>query len=101
VDHARRSVHREHLPLEAPIRSHRPDPSDEVHERLQAEWLAAALQRLAGPQRAVIILKFLEGMSNAQVASSLGMSVAAVKAHQHRGLKKLRQMLEAAGVRNQ
>ncbi len=98
VDHARRSVHRDHLTLEQPLAGPDPDPSDQVDQRLRAEKVAQAIQRLAGPQQAVIILKFLEGMGNAEVAALLGMSVAAVKAHQHRGLKRMRQLLSAAGV---
>jgi DNA-directed RNA polymerase specialized sigma24 family protein len=47
-------------------------------------------------QRAVIILKYLEGYSNAEIAPILELSVGAVKALQHRGLASMRRNLAHA-----
>ncbi len=44
-------------------------------------------------QRAVIVLKYLEGYSNKEISSMLDLSVGAVKALQHRGLASMRRYL--------
>jgi len=65
---------------------------------LVQRWLAAALTHLTEDQRQVIILKFVEGLDNAEVARTVGKSVGAVKSLQHRALAVLRRILEGNGV---
>jgi RNA polymerase sigma-70 factor (ECF subfamily) len=48
-------------------------------------------------QRAVIILKYLEGYTNQEISSILELSVGAVKALQHRGLASMRRYLAQTG----
>jgi RNA polymerase sigma-70 factor (ECF subfamily) len=60
---------------------------------IEREKVRAAIVLLTPDQRQVIVLKFLEGWSNAEVAKSLDKSVGAVKSLQHRGLETLRQIL--------
>jgi RNA polymerase sigma-70 factor (ECF subfamily) len=48
---------------------------------------------LTPDQRQVVILKFLEGWSNAEVAETLNKPVGAVKSLQHRALGALRRIL--------
>lgn len=67
---------------------------ESVDRQLQAACLAAALQHLTEKQRQVILLKFMEGFTNAQVARALRKSEGAVKALQHRALGALRRALE-------
>ena len=97
VDHARRQVHRDHEPLDEGLVSTGQDVEAEVHGAIQRERAAAALQRLTTAQRAVIILKYLEGYTNEEVSSMLDLSVGAVKALQHRGLASMRRHLAGAG----
>ena len=52
--------------------------------------LAAALHSLPDRQRAVIALRYLSDLSEAEVADALGMAVGTVKSHTHRGLANLR-----------
>lgn len=52
-----------------------------------------ALQQLPTLQRAVVILRHLEGLTTRQVSSILHCSEGTVKTHLFRGLKKLRAML--------
>jgi len=59
--------------------------------------LAAALTHLTEDQRQVVILKFIEGLDNTEVARMLGKSVGAVKSLQHRALAALRRALEGNG----
>ncbi len=55
--------------------------------------LMAAVARLPRRQREVIALRFLTDMSEAQVASALGIAAGSVKAHTSRGLASLRASL--------
>jgi RNA polymerase sigma factor (sigma-70 family) len=55
--------------------------------------LVRALARLSGPQRTAVVLVHAYGWSYAEVADALGVSVAAVTNHVHRGLRKLRGLL--------
>jgi RNA polymerase sigma-70 factor (ECF subfamily) len=97
IDLHRQNARAKHLPLEhaAELGSDgRRDPARRVDLRLSAECLAAALKHLTEKQRQVILLKFMEGMHNAQVAKLLGTSEGAVKSLQHRALGALRRALE-------
>jgi RNA polymerase sigma-70 factor (ECF subfamily) len=97
IDHARRQVHRDHDPLDEELVSTEEDLETEVDGAIQRERAAAALQRLTPMQRAVIILKYLEGYANKEIAAMLDLSVGAVKALQHRGLASMRRHLVGAG----
>ena len=72
--------------------ANRPDLA--VQHRLTQECLTAALRHLTEEQRQVILLKFVENQSNAQVAALLGKPEGAVKSLQHRALAALRRALE-------
>jgi RNA polymerase sigma-70 factor (ECF subfamily) len=65
-----------------------------VERRLQADCLAAALQYLTESQRRVILLKFVEGHTNAEAAKVLKKTEGAIKSLQHRALNALRRALE-------
>ena len=97
IDHARRQVHRDHDPLDEGMVSTEQDVEMEVHGAIQRERAVTALQRLTPAQRAVIILKYLEGYTNQEISSMLDLSVGAVKALQHRGLASMRRYLAGTG----
>lgn len=69
-------------------------PAHVVQQRLTQERLVAALRHLTEDQQQVILLKFVENQSNAQVAALLGKSEGAIKSLQHRALAALRRALE-------
>lgn len=52
-----------------------------------------AIQTLKGEQREVILLKFIAGLSNAEIAKQLGKTEDAIRQIQHRALKVLRKKL--------
>lgn len=64
-----------------------------VENRLSAIEVREALQALTPEQRQVILLKYLEGMTNHEVAELMGKSVGAVKSLQHRALNALHKIL--------
>lgn len=66
-----------------------PDSTDAVDERLR---MRAALSHLPAKQRAVLVLRFLEGLSVQQTAATLKWPEGTVKAYTSRGLEALRQM---------
>lgn len=93
VDHYRRQKHRQHLPLNEGLVSTGHDPVALAEGRLSAAAVRAALNQLTPDQRQVIILKFVEGLSNAEAAAVLDKPVGAVKSLQHRALAALQRQL--------
>jgi RNA polymerase sigma-70 factor (sigma-E family) len=55
----------------------------------------AALAALAPRQRAVLVLRYYEGLSEAEIAATLGIAPGTVKSQARDGLAKLRQALPA------
>jgi RNA polymerase sigma-70 factor (ECF subfamily) len=70
-----------------------PDPADRVAELLDAGRVRDALATLTPEQRDVVLLKFASGLSNEEVAETLGKPIGAVKSLQHRGLAALKRVL--------
>ena len=93
VDYYRRQKHRQHLPLNEELVGTSKDPDEVVAGRISAEQVRAALIKLTPDQRQVITLKYLEGLSNQEVATVLNKTVGAVKALQHRALVALNSQL--------
>jgi RNA polymerase sigma-70 factor (ECF subfamily) len=71
--------------------------SDMVDDILEREKVRTAIKLLTPDQRQVVVLKFLEGWSNAEVAESLKKPIGAVKSLQHRALGSLRRILSEDG----
>ena len=69
------------------------DPRSPSGDIILQDQVRAALRELTPDQRQVIILKFLEGWSNAEVAEAMDKPVGAVKSLQYRALAALRRLL--------
>lgn len=69
------------------------DPHRWVEAQETAVMVAQALNQLSEDQRLVLVGKFAEDMSNAEVAAWLGKSEGAVKSLQHRALRTLGRVL--------
>jgi RNA polymerase sigma-70 factor, ECF subfamily len=65
----------------------------EVARRLLQAQARAALLRLTPEQRQVVMLKFIEGWDNEEIAEAIKKPVGAVKSLQHRALDALRRIL--------
>ena len=63
------------------------DPAAEVDRRMA---LSAALATLTARERAVIVLRYVEDLTEAQTAATLGVAVGTVKSSTNRALRKLR-----------
>lgn len=70
-----------------------PGPSSVVDEQQESERVRQALRLLTPEQRQVLTLKYLEGWSSGDIAQTLGKSLGAVKALQHRGVAALQRIL--------
>jgi RNA polymerase sigma-70 factor (ECF subfamily) len=85
------------VPLDEALPTGEPRPG----ARLEAEddWTTAIdlLAQLTDDQQAVLMLRFIGEMSLAQVAETLGKTLGATKATQHRALASLARMLQAQG----
>ncbi len=93
IDYFRRQAKRDHLSLDVTSVSGKVAPHTEVEAQLQREQLRLAIARLTEDQQQVIILKFIEGLSNAAVAQILDKTEGAVKSLQHRALASLQRIL--------
>jgi RNA polymerase sigma-70 factor (sigma-E family) len=58
------------------------------------EPLMLALRRLPVRQRAVVVLRFYDDLSEADVANTLGIAVGTVKSHASQGLTRLRELMK-------
>lgn len=66
------------------------DPADEIGAAADKAVLWAALGRLPHGQRAAVVLRYFEDLSEPQVAAILGCSVGTVKSQTSKALAKLR-----------
>lgn len=91
----RRPWRREHSAGDALPDTAAPDPAGTVDERLR---LQAALRHVPPRQRAVLVLRFLEGLSVEETAEVLGCRAGTVKSQSARGLDTLRTVLAANDI---
>jgi RNA polymerase sigma-70 factor (ECF subfamily) len=68
-------------------------PEDAVVARLASEQLLACIRQLGSEQQECIALRFLQGLSVAETAAVMGKKDGAVKALQHRAVRRLAAML--------
>jgi RNA polymerase sigma-70 factor, ECF subfamily len=101
------NVHIDHVRKQRPTTSLTDDtrpidlPSDaattELARRLDADLIAHALAELTPEQQRVIVLKFIEGLGNEQIACVMDKREGAIRALQMRALLSLRRVLEKQG----
>ncbi len=94
IDHYRRQQHRNHSSLNDEILESSLNTAEIAESQITNEKMRMALTKLTPDQRQVIVLKFMEGLSNQEVADSLSKPVGAVKSLQHRALGALRHLLD-------
>jgi RNA polymerase sigma-70 factor (sigma-E family) len=93
LDERRRPWRRERNPYdEAVVARSVPDSTAQVHDRL---LLRKALESLPRRRRAVLVLRFYEGLSVEETADAMGCAAGTVKSQTARGLATLRDILPA------
>ncbi len=80
-------------PLDEALAHESNDPARLAELEAERNRLRRAIARLSPDQQQVIVLKYLEGLSNAEIGKVLDKPEGAVKALQHRALDALRLML--------
>jgi RNA polymerase sigma-70 factor (ECF subfamily) len=93
TDHYRRNGRYQWLPLDEERDRQEADMSHSADRRMAQETVAKALNQLTDEQRQVVLLKFVEGRSNAEVGAILGKNEGSIKSLQHRALAALRRVL--------
>ncbi len=95
IDSVRKYPHiLEHVDESVP--DERNDPHAQAELAEEARRLRKAIARLSPDQQQVVVLKFLEEMTNAEVAKILNKPEGAIKSLQHRALDNLREWLTPA-----
>ncbi len=72
-----------------------PDPAELAQNRELCEYATRALTKLEESQRAVLVLREIEGMSYAQICEVLNIELGTVKSKLSRARANLREILEA------
>ena len=72
-----------------------PDPAATAQNKEVYEIAIKALRKLDEPQRAVLVLRDIEGMSYARIAEVLGIELGTVRSRLSRARTRLREILEA------
>lgn len=67
---------------------------DSAMDRVRHEEILARLGQLSEKQREVLVLRYYSDLSEADIADALEISRGAVKTHAHRGLARLRTLLD-------
>ena len=93
VDHYR--THKKNAPLEEAYqyRDDSPSPEAQVQGDLEYQRLASAVQNLSLEYQQVITSRFVSGLSHAETAEIMRLSVGHVRVLQHRALRQLREAL--------
>jgi len=99
VDHHRRRQSAPSLPLSESVEWHTSKDPSALQQIIRAEemqTLAWAISQLSEEQQQVIILRFIEDLSHAEVADIMDKSEGACRVIQHRALTALNQLLTGA-----
>ena len=102
VDYWRRQQRRQEVLLPDSLPAPLPSPEEIVAARVEWRGAVELISRLTDDQRDVIILRFIEAMSLAEVAEVMDKTVGAVKALQHRALASMARLKrrQANGLRD-
>jgi len=100
VDHYR--FHRKHISLRERLPKHlnqsSDDPVDWTQKKMSQKVLREALMELKEPYQQVLVLKYLNGMNNLEIASVLQRNAGNVRILQYRALKALKDILKERNI---
>lgn len=87
-----RGVRRRHL-RRVPDAASAPGADGAAVAHDETRIVMAAINQLPTQQRAVVVLRYYEDLTEAEIATALNISVGSVKTHAHRGLAALESLL--------
>ena len=94
IDFYRTKKDKTYLEAEVTADESAPSPERIAEAHFEQQQVRRAILQLPRDQQQVILLRFVEGFRNPEVASILGKSEGAIRVILHRALAKLRQILE-------
>lgn len=99
----RDNLRRKEVPLEDHLElPHRADQPEKMLEKNQeTELLLRGIRKISPDRQQLILLKYLENLSNAEIAQIMGRSEGAIKSLYHRALLSLREEMEEIGYRSE
>jgi len=86
--------------LDSQLVSYTLQSGERLDDLKQIERIKEALIKLEPSYQEIIILKFIEDLSNKEIAIALGKSEGAVRVLQHRAIKQIKKYLEKNGGKN-
>jgi RNA polymerase sigma-70 factor (ECF subfamily) len=91
LDHVKSSRYRLEVTTDqmSDIERSQDGPENAVVDRLTNETLLASVKQLGSEQQECIVLRFLHGLSVAETAAAMGKNEGAIKALQHRAVRRL------------
>ena len=98
VSFYRRSRNQQYLEFDVASEQRSMDPENMAEASEEQLAVRRAILRLKPEQQQVVLMRFVEDLSHAEVAAALGKSEAAVRVVQHRALQELRRLLGGEGV---
>ena len=95
LDHMKSARHRLEVTTADTIEGNDREQSteDAVLGALQSEHLMAAVKKLGDEQRECVMLRFIQGFSVSETAAVMGKNDGAIKALQHRAVRKLAELV--------
>jgi RNA polymerase sigma-70 factor (TIGR02952 family) len=95
LDHVKSARHRLETPTGETVEGpeHAQSTEAAVLESLASEQLMGAVQQLGDEQRECVMLRFMQGLSVSETAAVMGKNDGAIKALQHRAVRKLAELI--------
>jgi RNA polymerase sigma-70 factor, ECF subfamily len=95
ADWYRKAKRNEQVELTEQLSDSKPSPEESLLENVELDLLREAIKILNEEQKQVLLLRFVERKSHAEVSAIIGKSVSAIKSIQHRALTRLAEKLGA------
>jgi len=77
------------------------DPVEEFFQEEDRTRVRAAIRTLTGDQQSVVVMKFIGGLSNTEIATAIGKREGSIKSLQYRALASLGRVLSKEGGSNE
>ena len=95
IDHYRtKRDHRDIETISEEIVAEMPDLETKLDTALELKVVRAALQKLEDDQQSVLLMKFVDELSNKEIAEALGKNEGTIRVIQHRALKQLKKQID-------
>lgn len=83
---------------EEKVGSNENDIPSQVDQEINLDKIRIGIMKLEQDQQSVLLMKFVNDLSNTEISEALGKSEGAIRVIQHRALKQLKKNLEDQGI---